>query len=113
MVGGLQDFSVSPSPFLGLIGIKLSWTWLGLGLFFESFLLGRRLIVPKEWGEFEKLYKKAIETGKFANIGAFPFPEYVPQREYKNWYMSSDTVSGDYPFAGHLYNKKWPLQKVM
>ena len=31
-VGGLQNFSVSPSPLLGLLGLELGWTWLGLGL---------------------------------------------------------------------------------
>ena len=30
--GGLQDFIVSPSPLLGLIGFELGWTQLGLGL---------------------------------------------------------------------------------
>ena len=30
--GGLQDFSVSPSPLLGLSGLELGWTVLGLGL---------------------------------------------------------------------------------
>ena len=30
--GGLQDFSVSPSPLLGLLGLKVVWTGLGLGL---------------------------------------------------------------------------------
>ena len=29
---GLQDFSVSPSPLLGLFGLELGWTGLGLGL---------------------------------------------------------------------------------
>ena len=29
--GGLQDFSVSPSPLLGLFGLELGWTGLGLG----------------------------------------------------------------------------------
>ena len=32
VVGGLQDFSVSPSPLLGLLGSELGWTGLGLGL---------------------------------------------------------------------------------
>ena len=31
VVGGLQDFSVSPSPLLGLLGLELGWTVLGLG----------------------------------------------------------------------------------
>ena len=31
-VGGLQDFSVSPSPLLGFLGFELGWTGLGLGL---------------------------------------------------------------------------------
>ena len=30
-VGGLQDFIVSPSPLLGLIGFGLGWTGFGLG----------------------------------------------------------------------------------
>ena len=30
--GGLQDFSVSSSPLLGLFGLELGWTGLGLGL---------------------------------------------------------------------------------
>ena len=31
-MGGLQDFSVSPSPLLGLLGLELEGTGLGLGL---------------------------------------------------------------------------------
>ena len=31
VVGGLQDFIVSPSPLLGLIGFELGCTGLGLG----------------------------------------------------------------------------------
>ena len=30
--GGLQDFSVSPSPLRTNLGFELGWTWLGLGL---------------------------------------------------------------------------------
>ena len=30
--GGLQDFSVSPSPLLAQLGVELGWTGLGLGL---------------------------------------------------------------------------------
>ena len=30
--GGLQDFSVSPSPLLGLFGLELVWTGLELAL---------------------------------------------------------------------------------
>ena len=32
VVGGLQDFIVSPSPLLVNLGFKLGWTGLGLGL---------------------------------------------------------------------------------
>ena len=32
VVGGLQDFSVRPSPLWGNLGFKLGWTGLGLGL---------------------------------------------------------------------------------
>ena len=31
VVGGLQYFSVSPSPLLGLLGLELGWIRLGLG----------------------------------------------------------------------------------
>ena len=31
-MGDLQDFSVSPSPLFGLLGLELGWTGLGLGL---------------------------------------------------------------------------------
>ena len=30
--GGLQDFSVSPSPLWALLGLELGWTGLGMGL---------------------------------------------------------------------------------
>ena len=30
--GGPQDYCVSPSPLLGLFGLELGWTGLGLGL---------------------------------------------------------------------------------
>ena len=32
VVGGLQDFSVSPSPLWVNLGFELDWTGLGLGL---------------------------------------------------------------------------------
>ena len=32
VVGGLQDFSVSPSPLWVNLGLELGWTRLGLGL---------------------------------------------------------------------------------
>ena len=32
VVGGLQDFSVSPSPLWVKLGLELGWTRLGLGL---------------------------------------------------------------------------------
>ena len=32
LVGCLQDYSVSPSPLLGLLGLELGGTWLGLSL---------------------------------------------------------------------------------
>ena len=32
VVGGLQDFNVSPSPLWVNLGFKLGWTGLGLGL---------------------------------------------------------------------------------
>ena len=43
-VGGLQDFNVSPSPLLGLLGMELGWDWVwgdwrlrGWGLGLDNF----------------------------------------------------------------------------
>ena len=68
-----------------------------------------RLVIAKDWDEYWELYEKVTSTGLFASLGTFPF---VDEEEFKDWFRSSETISGDYPFGGHLANKKWPLKKV-
>ena len=72
--------------------------------------ISRRLVLAKDWDDFDDMNLKVIPTGKFAAIGNYP--RYIPEKEYKNWYRSSETLKGDSPFSGHLENKKWPLKKV-
>ena len=75
--------------------------------------VSQRLVVAKDWDEYEDMVRKVISTGLFAEIGTFPEPWYVPEEDYKYWYRSSETIGGINPYAGHLTNKKWPLQKVL
>ena len=72
--------------------------------------ISRRLVIPKDWDDFSDMVRKVTSTGMYANIGAFP-P--VPEEEYNDWYMSTETIAGTNPYGVHLSNKKWPLKKVL
>ena len=72
--------------------------------------ISRRLIIASDWDEYEDMVSKVTSTGMFADIGSFP---YALEEDFKYWYSSSETIRGDYPYAVHLANKKWPLQKVI
>ena len=72
--------------------------------------ISRRLLIPRDLDEYDDMVRKVTSTGLFADIGAFPWS--VPEEEYKDWYRSSETIAGDFPYALHLSNKKWPLKKV-
>ena len=74
--------------------------------------ISRRLVIPNDWNEYEKLLHKVTSSGMFARIGTVPSTRYVPEKEFKNWYRSSETIGGINPFGVHLQNKKWPLKKV-
>ena len=74
--------------------------------------IARRLVVAKDYDEYENMVSKVVSTGMFADIGTFPDPFWVPEEEYKNWYRSSQKIAGPFPYAAHLINKKWPLKKV-
>ena len=71
--------------------------------------ISRRLVIAKDWDDYEDMISKVISTGMFADIGTIPW---VYEEEFKDWYRSSKTLAGDHPYAGHLANKKWPLKKV-
>ena len=75
--------------------------------------LSRRLVIPKDWDEYEDMVSKVTSTGLYANIARTPDSWYVPEEEWKNWYRSSETLAGDNPYEVHLANKKWPLKKVL
>ena len=74
--------------------------------------ISRRLVIAKDWDEYEDMVRKVISTGIFADIGSVPWL-FNSTEEYKDWYMSSETIAGDYPYQVHLTNKKWPLKKVL
>ena len=73
--------------------------------------ISRRLVIAKDWDEYEDMVRKVTSTGMFADIGTVPaWPTTI--EEFKDWYRSSETIAGDNPYGGHLANKKWPLKKV-
>ena len=75
--------------------------------------ISRRLVIPKDWDEYEEMLRKVNSTGLFADIGTIPFLWVVPEEEYKYWYRSTETIGGNNPYGVHLANKKWPLKKVL
>ena len=75
--------------------------------------ISQRLIIAKDWDEYEDMVRKVTSTGLFAEVGLVPDTWSVPEEEYTDWYRSSETLAGDYPYGGHLANKKWPLKKVL
>ena len=75
--------------------------------------ISRRLVIPKDWDEYEDMVSKVTSTGLYAGIAPTPDGWYVPEEEWKDWYRSSEKIAGFNPYVGHLANKKWPLKKVM
>ena len=73
--------------------------------------ISRRLIIAKDYNEYAEYAKKAISTGMYAQTASRPWP--VWPKDYKDWYRSSETISGTFKYAVHLTNKKWPLKKVL
>ena len=74
--------------------------------------ISRRFVIAKDWDEFEDKLHKVTSTGMFAYMGTQPHSWYVAEEEYKDWYRSSERISGRNPYTVHLSNKKWPLKKV-
>ena len=77
--------------------------------------ISQRLVIVKNYDEYEDMVRKVIPTGLYAEIDREPwcFDYNNCKEEYKNWYRSSETISGFYPYSVHLSNKKWPLKKVL
>ena len=80
--------------------------------------ISRRLVVTKDWIEFEVMVKKVLSTGLFADLSPIPrlFSKMArdKEQELSNWYRSTETVATLFsPFSpAHCLNKKWPLKKV-
>ena len=74
--------------------------------------LGKRLIISKDYDEYEDLVGKVISTGLFADMGSTPDPWIVPEEDHDLWYRSKESIGGNNPFLCHIENKKWPLKKV-
>ena len=74
--------------------------------------ISRRLVVAKDWKDYYKMVRGVPSTGLYADLGTFPDSYVIPEETYSEWYRSTETIAGDYPYGGHLSNKKWPLKKV-
>ena len=72
--------------------------------------ISRRFVIAKTYDEYNNMATKVISTGMYAHMGILPWAR---PEEFKHWYRSSETISGTFPFGGHLSNKKWPLKKVL
>ena len=72
--------------------------------------ISQRLVIAKDYYEYDEMSLKVISTGMYADIATLP---YAYPEEFKYWYRSSEPLPGDNPYSGHLVNKKWPLKKVL
>ena len=75
--------------------------------------MSRRLVIAKDYDEYEDMIRKVISTGLYARIGTNPWCFEDCTEEFTNWHRSSERISGSYPYIVHLSNKKWPLKKVL
>ena len=77
--------------------------------------ISRRFVIAKDYEEYVDMVRKVISTGLYAEMRTKPwcFNWNNCAEEFKDWYRSSESISGDYPYSVHLTNKKWPLKKVL
>ncbi len=78
--------------------------------------ISRKIVIPKNWDDYEDMVGKVLSTGMYATTGTEPWrlDWTIPYEvEYKDWYRSTEAIAGDYPYDVHLTNKKWPLKKVL
>ena len=72
--------------------------------------ISQRLVVAKDHYEYNDMVKKVISTGIYAQMGTVPW---TYEKNYNNFYRSTEAILGDHPYQVHLSNKKWPLKKVL
>ena len=75
--------------------------------------ISRRFLIAKDWDEYQDMVRKVVSTGLYGEIGTIPWCFEDCTEEFKDWYRSSERISGLYPYQIHLSNKKWPLKKVL
>ena len=77
--------------------------------------ISQRFLIAKGYNDYLDMMRKVISTGLYVEMGPLPycFNHIDCTEEYKDWYRSSDTIPGNYPYQVHLSNKKWPLKKVL
>ena len=75
--------------------------------------ISKRFVIAKDWDEYEDMVGKVISTGSYAEIGTEPWCFEDCTEEFKDWYRSTERISGRYPYLVHLSNKKWPMKKVL
>ena len=79
--------------------------------------ISRRLYIAKDWEDYDQKVRDVTLTGKYAEISGVPArpnrPWLVPEKDFKDWYRSSERVGGILPYGAHLTNKKWPLKEVV
>ena len=72
--------------------------------------ISQRLVIAKDWNEYDEMVRQVTSTGMYADIGSLP---YAWPEEFKDWYKSSLPVAGPWSeYSFHLSNKKWPLKEV-
>ena len=74
--------------------------------------ISRRLVIAKDWWEYEEMVSKVISTGMYADMASLPWILNSTE-EHDDWYRSTETIAGTNPYVVHLSNKKWPLKKVL
>ena len=74
--------------------------------------ISRRFVIAKDWDDYEAMLREALSSGMYANVGTEPW-YFNSTEELKDWYRSTETISGTFPYQVHLSNKKWPLKKVL
>ena len=77
--------------------------------------LSQKFVIAKDWDEYYDMVGKVISTGLYADMGVEPlcFNWNNCAEEFKDWYRSTERISGFSPYSVHLSNKKWPLKKVL
>ena len=77
----------------------------------EYQILGESFVVHDTWAEYDNMtVNDVFEYGTHCMVTSSPS---VWEFTLGRWYKSKEKMEGDFPFAGFLTNKKWPLNEVL